>query len=1019
MRVFPVFRTMSSPSESESLSERIEGLDGTLDSLREVYHVPLLGAMFAFMLWVRARHWERFQVDGQVLFSGNDAWYHYRMVEYTVRNFPATMPFDPWTRFPEGTSVGQFGTLFDQLMALAALVVGLGSPTTEQVRMVMLFTPPVLGALTIVPVYLIGRRLTNRVGGLVAALVLALSPGQFLTRSLVGFADHQVAETLFMAIAVLAILVALSTGMRDKPVWELFTAREFDALRPTMLWSALAGLAIGLYIWVWPPGVFLLGITGVAFGVTMLGQYVRGVSPDHLGVVGVTIGLVATVVTLVPINEFGLSATEFSLAQPLLAAGLAVGALVIAGGARLWDARDLDRRAFPLALLTVALGLTLVVSLVLPDVFGFFQTQVTRVVGLSSTATALTVGEAQPPSNPSRFIYNSYGLAFVTGVGGVLVALYHALTDRELAPQETFIVVVGVFFLLATLTQQRFDYYLVLAVAATNAVFFSWVFGFVDLGSLADDVSNLSAYQVLTILAVVMVLTVPMTYRPGGTYANAMQSADQQAGPGLVQNWDESLTWLSTETPEVGAYGTGDQGELLEYYGTYERQDDFAYSEGSYGVISWWDYGHWITTLGERPAFANPFQQNAEQAANFLLATNETEASGVLVSESGEQTRYVMLDYQLGLAGTRKYSAPAAWESAHDVSGNELSQPVLVQSRGSLQLGFSAKTERGMRSMRTRLYEHHGSAVGPESAASALGSTVVVVDWETTSIQGQQYPVLPSNNQPLRAFGNLSQAEEFVRQDGTAQVGGVLGEPPTDLPALQHYRLVDTSPRNTASETPASRVFRFTEAARTQQNPNALQPINVQPWVKTFERVEGATVEGEGPANTTVTARVRMQVPGGAGNFTYVQHAETDADGQFTMTLPYSTTGYDEYGPENGYTNVSVRATGPYQFSTQPTANESAYITRSFASVDVGEGQVVGAEDGPVQVTMEEQVLSAPEGANTNGTDSTNGTSTNDTSTNSSDSLSTDGTNSTSTNATSTNDTASLAGPPVVAPTRG
>jgi len=1000
---------MSSPSESESLSERLEGLEFP-DRLREVYHIPLLSAMFAFMLWVRARHWERFQVDGQILFSGNDAWYHYRMVEYTVRNFPATMPFDPWTRFPEGTSVGQFGTLFDQLMALAALVVGLGSPTTEQIRMVVLFTPAVLGALVVIPVYLIGARLSNRVGGLVAALVVALSPGQFLTRSLVGFSDHHVAETLFMGLAAVALFVALDVGMRDKPAWELFRAREFDALRPTLFWSALAGLAAGLYIWVWPPGVFFVGILGIFFGVTMLWQYVRGVSPDHLAVVATVIGLTAAVMTLVPLNELALRATEFTLVQPGLSVGLAIGALVIAGGARVWDARELDKRAYPLAMLTAGLGLTFVVSLVTPDVFQFFYTQLLRVAGLGNTATALTVGEAQPPSNASQFIYDSYGLAFGTAVGGIGLALYYSFSDRELAPKYLFLTIWGVFLLLATLTQQRFDYYLVLAVAGANAVFFSWVFELVDLGSLASDVSNLSAYQVLTILAVLMVLAVPMTYRPGGTYSNAMQTADQSAGPGLVQNWDDSLEWLDTETPEVGAYGTGGEGDL-EYYGTYPRQDDFAYSEGSYGVVSWWDYGHWITTIGERPAFANPFQQNAEEAANFLLSPNETEASDVIVSDSGEESRYAMIDYQLGLSGTRKFSAPAAWESAHNVSGGDLSQPVLAETRGGLQLAFSAQSERSMRSMRTRLYQHHGSAVGPETANSALGSSVVVVDWETTSIQGQQYPVLPSNNQPLRAFGNLSQAEEFVRQDGTAQVGGVLGEPQTDLPALQHYRLVDTSPRSTASETPASRVFRFTEGARTGQNPSSLQPISVQPWVKTFEKVDGATVEGEGPANTTVTARVRMRVPGGAGNFTYVQHAETGPDGQFTMTVPYSTTGYDEYGPENGYTNVSVRATGPYQFATQPSVNESAYITRSVATVDVGEGQVVGAEDGPVQVTMEEQVLSEPEGANTNTSDSTNST----------DTSGSDSTDSTSTNSIGTKDPApsSLARPSVAAPARG
>ena len=1015
MRVFPVFRVMSQPSGSESLSERLEGFEGVPDRLRDLYHAPILGAMFAFMFWVRARHWERFEVGGQILFSGNDAWYHYRMVEYTVRNFPGTMPFDPWTRFPEGTSVGQFGTAFDQLMAAVALIVGLGSPTTEQVRVVVLFTPAVLGALVVVPAYLIGARLSNRVGGLVAALIVALSPGQFLTRSLVGFSDHHVAETMMMALAALALLVALDVAMRDKPIWELFGAREFGALRPTLFWSALAGIGAALYIWVWPPGVFFVGILGVFFGIAMFVQYVRSVSPDHLGIVGVTTGLVAAVVTLIPLNGVGLSATQFSLAQPLLAVGLAAGSAVIAGGARLWDDRGLDKRAFPLALLTLAFGIAFTVSIALPDVFGFFQTQLLRVVGLGNTATALTVGEAQPPSNPSRFIYDSYGLAFFTGVAGLVLALYYSISDRELEPKYLFLVVWGVFLFLATMTQQRFDYYLILAVAGANAVFFSWVFDLVDLTSLADDLSNLSAYQVLTILAVVMVLAVPMTYRPGGAYANAMQSADQQAGPGLVQNWDESLEWLGTETPEVGAYGTGGDGDL-QYYGTYERQDDFEYSEGSYGVISWWDYGHWITTLGERPAYANPFQQNAGQAANFLLADNESYANGVLVSPSGEQTRYVMIDYQLGLAGTRKYSAPAAWETAHNVSARELSQPVYVVQGGSLQLAFAGKTERGTESMRTRLYEHHGSAVTPESPDSALGRSVVVVDWDVTSIQGQQYPVLPENNQPLRAFANLSAAQEFVRQDGTAQVGGVLGEPPAPLPALEHYRLVDTSPGQTASETPASRIFRFTEAFRRSQggqqtSPQQLQPISVQPWVKTFEKVPGATVEGEGPANTTVTASVRMQVPGGGGNFTYIQEARTDDDGSFTMTLPYSTTGYDEYGTENGYTNVSVRATGPYRFNTAPSVNESAFVVAQTATVDVSEGQVVGAEDGPVQVTLEEQVLQSPEGANAN---STNTTDTNSTSTNTANTSGSD-----STNTTSTNDTSSLARPPLAAPTRG
>jgi len=43
-----------------------------------------------------------------------------------------------------------------------------------------------------------------------------------------------------------------------------------------------------------------------------------------------------------------------------------------------------------------------------------------------------------------------------------------------------------------------------------------------------------------------------------------------------------------------------------------------------------------------------------------------------------------------------------------------------------------------------------------------------------------------------------------------------------------------------------------------------------------------------------------MQMPGSDETFTYHQVAETDENGEFSITVPYSTTGYDEWGPERG-----------------------------------------------------------------------------------------------------------------------
>jgi dolichyl-diphosphooligosaccharide--protein glycosyltransferase len=138
------------------------------------------------------------------------------------------------------------------------------------------------------------------------------------------------------------------------------------------------------------------------------------------------------------------------------------------------------------------------------------------------------------------------------------------------------------------------------------------------------------------------------------------------------------------------------------------------------------------------------------------------------------------------------------------------------------------------------------------------------------------------------------------------------------------------------------------------------------PWLKVFERVPGATVQGEGPANSNVTAAVEMYSPTTDSHFVYRQIAETGPDGQFEMTLPYSSTGYEEYGPENGYTNVSTRATGPYQFYEAQsgtnyfpagrinTSSGAQYIYQ--ASANVTEAQVVGEDASPVTVELERRV---------------------------------------------------------------
>src|SRR5699024_8188875 len=190
---------------------------------------------------------------------------------------------------------------------------------------------------------------------------------------------------------------------------------------------------------------------------------------------------------------------------------------------------------------------------------------------------------------------------------------------------------------------------------------------------------NLDTYQILTVGVVILFITAPLAVAGSGagaaTAAGRTAEANSHPGSGVI-GWNGALTWLNNSTPAEGTYGNADN--RMDYYGKYDRTDDFDYPNGSYGVLSWWDYGHWITSLGHRIPVANPFQQHASKAANFLLARNESVATHRLPNESvangSEGTRYVMVDWKMAWPGVpgrqlgSKFFAPVVWYNANDTS---------------------------------------------------------------------------------------------------------------------------------------------------------------------------------------------------------------------------------------------------------------------------------------------------------------------------------------------------------------
>jgi len=422
---------------------------------------------------------------------------------------------------------------------------------------------------------------------------------------------------------------------------------------------------------------------------------------------------------------------------------------------------------------------------------------------------------------------------------------------------------------------------------------------------------------------------------------------------------------MNDETPQPGELEGADNP--MELYGTYERpaDSDFDYPEGAYGVQSWWDYGHWITTRAERIPNANPFQQNAGEAADYLLAPSEEASREVLTSQSeeGANTRYVMVDWQMA-SPSSKFGAPVTFYSGNETR-SDFNRVLYQQTeQGGFRTVTQVNTQRYHESQMIRLYEHYGSAVDPEP---------VVVDWEPRTAQtasGEQVSVNVIPNDPtttVRQFDNVTAAREYVEEDGSAQIGGVGDLPSERVTALEHHRLVHAS--QAQGQSPSARQIQVLQ----QLVPEGTSVEDIlgesflaafqDDFVKTFERVPGATIEGSGAEpGEEVNATVVMEKPNGQ-TFEYTQYAEADENGNFEFTVPYSTTGYDEFGPENGYTNTSVRATGAYTITTPETTGDDLFTTQRVGEVDVTEAQVVGEDDAAATVELEEEIIDCPSGA--------------------------------------------------------
>lgn len=902
----------------------------------------LISAVLAFYIRILPRDGVFLQ-NGFIRLGENDPWYHWRNVDYLLHNYPNYLQFDPATTYPFGTAQA-FAPLYDIIAATVIKILQFvtGNATEEFAMTIFAYWPCVLAAFCVIAVYFVAKKLfDSRPVGLLSAFLLAIAPGQFLSRSIIGFSDHHVAEVLFSTLVIFFLVMTLLKAKDKIITFEDIGKGRLSQLKPILPYAILTGIFMALYTLVWEGALLFAFIIGVFITIQMMINHLKGEGTAFIAITGILIFAIDFIIVVITpqIGEYK------TLHMMALGAGI-IAMLFMALLSYFLTRKNLNKLYYPGILAGIVVVGAVAGSLISDTV----RNALLGIVGFfTRTGGALTIGEASPfftnmngqvvvspmiftvlialfaviilllateflrkdshkgillaawtvlfalvlfASGSAVKLFGTFSVMGYVWIIALPLLTYYAVKKNRM---EHILLVVWTLVLLWALVQQnRFSYYFIVPAIILTV----WIVRELALAAKADEAWTLfkknylssdsrakkeeaarvystkqdkaksqrestkvkpkaadNGNEKIVIAAVVLVIALGVLVVP--TVSLTVGYTAGTGGPN--QAWIDTSVWIRDNTPEIGLdwYSQYEEplqdidGDGIEDTGSgigiehFENQASivpFDYPGVAYGVLSWWDYGHWLEVIGERMVNANPFQfgvggrrgnvtdEMIPGAAPFFVAESEEEATKYLVDidprEGHNGARYVVTDIEMA-SGMSKFYAMTAWTLDTD--------------------GYRV----------------------------------------TYNINGQNQTLIASD----RYFNSMVYRLHML-----------------DAVGLEQYRMVYESLAYSPEVSAMGGQEIFYKQLYNQLYSQNLSTLSTG-YVKVFEFVEGAVITGTAPANQTVNLTLTLQTNQNR-IFNYVQSVQADENGTFSFRVPYSTT-----GPADGETNFAVRPSGNYTVS--------------------------------------------------------------------------------------------------------
>ena len=516
-----------------------------------------------------------------------DPWMQYKEFMYIVRNgWIGFIKFFSWhditSWYPFGRDVGR--TAFPGLPFFAAFIYhslhGLGVELNP--LELAAFIPPILSMVAIFFAYLLGKELGGKPAGLFSAFLLALSRAH-VERSMFGWFDDECIGIPLMLIGIWAYIQAI----KDERSW-----------RESIAYSIISGLSLGYLSASWGAAKFpLTYIPLITVILALLGRYRRRLLTSF----ALTFAIYATISIMVP--KLGIR----YLFETTLLSGFA--ALIILVSFELSRILPGGKHVKRLPYYVIGVGVAGFIALIvlgLANLPGlkFFSV----VVPTLRSKLPIVISVAENQISTWAIMFSDAGFQLLLALLGFYYALRRR-TDGDLILSGYALLTIYFSSTMVRLSTIMAPMVAVMAGFGVAEIIGSFSRNLKLLTRMKARARPMSIeYYVLTPIVIVGLLTVNFIPSAYG-FRYSISAIDSAYTPQTIVSastpfrmkidaWLKALEWMRNNLPEDAV------------------------------VACWWDYGYWVTILGNRTSIVDNATLNSTQIGEIAYAfmSNETVA---------------------------------------------------------------------------------------------------------------------------------------------------------------------------------------------------------------------------------------------------------------------------------------------------------------------------------------------------------------------------------------------------------